>query len=148
MIGQGDTPQLDVVFGRNAQLGMYLKIAMALAEFRPSLRENDFVILCRAQCRLMSGGPAFSRRHVAQIEKRAPARKGEIVPATIAAASVADGDVIAAVGKKMNFRRARGGTLEDPYDTVVLTEPRSHFLQFKVFWQHAGLLFGKSFLQQ
>src|SRR5205807_4673765 len=121
MIGQGHATQLDVVFGRNAQLGMHLQIAMTLAELRPSLRENGLVILCRAQCRLISSGPEFSRRHVAQIEERAPAiagrilapaGNGKIVPATVTAAGVADGDVVAAIGKKMNLRCARSGTFE------------------------------------
>src|SRR4029077_20575559 len=116
MIGQSDAAQLDVVFGRNAQLGMYFEIAMALAKFRPGLRENSFVIFCRAQCRLISRGPEFSRRHIAQIEESAPviagrilapAGDGEIFPATVSAAGIADGDVIAAIGKKMNLRRAR-----------------------------------------
>src|SRR5438132_13715508 len=98
MIGQGDTPQLDVVFGRNAQLGMDLEGAMALAEFRPGLCENRLVILCRAQRWLMSGGPEFSGRHVAQIEEGAPAiacrilapaGTGEICPGTVAPRVVA-----------------------------------------------------------
>src|SRR5438094_2272309 len=119
MIGQGDTPQLDVVFGRNAQLGMDLEVAMALAEFRPGLCENRFVILCRAQRWLMSGGPEFSGRHVAQIEEGAPAiagrilapaGNGEIFPATVATAGVADGDVISAIGKEMDLRGARSRT--------------------------------------
>src|SRR5207247_10933637 len=129
MIGQGDTPQLDVVFGRNAQLGMDLEGAMALAEFRPGLCENRFVILCRAQRRLMSGGPEFSGRHVAQIEEcapaiagriLAPAVNGEIVPATVAAAGVADGDVLAAIGKQMDLRRERSRTFENPNDIFDL----------------------------
>src|SRR6478672_3058590 len=111
MIGQGDTPQLDVVFGRNAQLRMNLEITMALAEFRAGLGENSFVIFCRAQRWLISGGPEFSRCHVAQIKKRAPAiagrilaptGNGEIFPATVSAASITDGDVLAAIGKEVN----------------------------------------------
>src|SRR3954453_22852596 len=108
MIGQGNTTELDVVFGRNAQLRMDLEITMALAEFRAGLGENSFVIFCRAQRWLISGGPEFSRCHVAQIKKRAPviasriftpAGNGEIFPATVSAAGIANGDVIAAVGK-------------------------------------------------
>src|SRR5437588_7336318 len=106
MIGQGNATQLDVVFGRNAQLRMNLEITMALAEFRPGLGENSFVIFCRAQRRLISGGPEFSRRRVAQIDERAPviasrilapAGDGEIFPATVSAAGIADGDVIATI---------------------------------------------------
>src|SRR5207245_584051 len=100
----------------NTQFGMQFEVAMALAKFRPGLCENSFVIFCRAQGRLISGGPEFSRRRVAQIEERAPviagrilapAGKGEIFPATVAAAGIADGDVIAAIGKEMDLRRAR-----------------------------------------
>src|SRR4030095_17017046 len=123
MIGQGYTTQLDIVFGRNAQLRMNLEITMALAEFRPGLGENSFIIFCRAQRRLISGGPELSRCHVAQIKKRAPviagrilapAGDGEIFPATISAAGITDSDVIAAIGKEMNFRRPRNRALEDP----------------------------------
>ena len=59
--------------GETLNLGVNLEIAMALAKFRAGLGENGFVIFCRAQRRLISGGPEFSRRHIAQIEKRAPA---------------------------------------------------------------------------
>src|SRR5438270_12158994 len=135
---------------------MQFEIAMALAKFRPGLCENSFVIFCRAQRRLISGGPEFSRSHVAQIEERtpaiasrilAPAGDGEIVPATVAAAGIAYGDVIAAIGKEMNLRRTRHGTLKDPHDIFALTETRPCLFQLKVFWQDAGRRFGKSLLQ-
>src|SRR6059058_2725150 len=125
MIGQGNTTQLDVVFGRNAQLRMNLEITLALAEFRAGLGENSFVIFCRAQRWLISGRPEVSRCHVAQIKKRAPAIAGRILapagdgetfPATVTAAGIADGDVVAAIGKKMNLWRARSGTFENPHD--------------------------------
>src|SRR6184192_1298262 len=131
MIGQGNAAQLDVVFGRNAQLRMNLEITMALTEFRAGLGENSFVIFCSAQGRLISGGPEFSRRHVAQIDERAPviasrilapAGDGEIFPATVSAAGIADGDVIAAIGKEMSLRRTQHGTLEDPHDIFALTK--------------------------
>src|SRR2546423_9463343 len=121
---------------------MQFEIAMALAKFSPGLCENSFVIFCRAQCRLISGGPEFSRRHVAQIEKRppviasrilAPASDGEIFPATVSAAVIADSNGIAAIGKEMSLRRTRHGTLEDPHDILALTETRPCFFQFKVF---------------
>src|SRR5438067_13609807 len=98
---------------------------MALAKFRPGLCENSFVIFCCAQRWLISGGPEFSRRRVAQIEEHAPviagrilapASKGEIFPATVSAAGIADGDVVAAIGKKVNLWRARSGTFENPHD--------------------------------
>src|SRR5438045_651316 len=136
---------------------MNLEITMALAKFRPGLRENSFIIFCRAYRRLISGGPEFSRRRVAQIQERAPviasgilapAGKGEIFPTTVAAAGIADGDVIAAIGKEMSLRRPRHGSLENPHDIFALTETRPRFLQFKVFWQHAGFRFGKPLLQQ
>src|SRR4029077_7435064 len=152
MIGQGDTPQLDVVFGRNAQLRMNLEITMALAEFRAGLGENSFVIFCRAQRRLISGGPEFSGRHIAQIEERAPviasrilapAGDGEIFPATVTAAGIADGDGVAAIGKKMTLWRARRGTFENSHDIFALAETQLRFFQLEVFRQNAGLRFGK-----
>src|SRR5438874_7563453 len=157
MIGQGDTSQLDVVLGRNAQLCMNLEITMALAELRAGLGENSFVIFRRAQRWLISGGPEFSRCHVAQIKKcapaiagriLAPASDGEIFPATVSAAGIADGDVVAAVGKKMNLWRARSGTFENPHDIFALAEAQSRFFQLEVFWQNAGLRFGKRLLKQ
>src|SRR5207249_7108098 len=99
MIGQGDTPQLDVVFGRNAQLRMNLEITLELAEFRAGLGENSFVIFCRAQRWLISGRPEVSRCHVAQLKTRAPAIAGRIIatagdgetfPETVYAAGLAD----------------------------------------------------------
>src|SRR5438046_4048100 len=134
---------------------MELEVAMALAEFRPGLCENRFVILCRAQRWLMSGGPEFSGRHVAQIEEGAPAiasrifapaGNGEILPATVAPPGVADGDVIAAIGKKMDLRRARSRTFAKPHDIFVLTETQPSFIQFKLLLQHAGCYFGRHFL--
>ena len=107
MVGQSDPPQLDVVFGRNAQLGMNFEIGVTLAELCPSLRENSFVIFGCAQGRLIGSGPEFSRRHVAQIKERAPAiascilapaGDGEIMPATVTATGVTDSDVVAAIG--------------------------------------------------
>src|SRR5207247_11075187 len=134
MIGQGDTPLLDVVFGRDAQLRMNLEITMALAAFRAGLGENSFVIFCRAQRWLISGGPEFSRCHVAQIKKCAPAiagrilaptGNGEIFPATVSAAGIADGDVVAAIGKKVNLWRARCGSFENSQHIFALAEARS-----------------------
>src|SRR5438132_1826783 len=157
MIGQGNTTQLDVVFGRNARLRMNLEITMALTEFRAGLGENSFVIFCRAQRRLISGGPEFSGRHIAQIDERAPViasrilaptGNGEIFPATVSAAGIADGDVIAAVGKEMNLRCPRHGSLEDPHNIFALTKTRSRFFQLEVFRQNAGLRFGMPLLQQ
>src|SRR5438045_3820770 len=104
---------------------MQFEIAMALTKFGSGLCENGFVIFCRAQSRLISGGPEFSGRHVAQIDERAPviagrilapAGDGEIFPATISATGIADGDMIAAIGKEMNLRRSQDGALEDPHD--------------------------------
>src|SRR5437588_4485556 len=136
---------------------MQFEIAMALAKFSPGLCENSFIIFCRAQRRLISGGPEFSRHHVAQIDERAPviasrilapAGDGEIFPATVSAAGIADGDMIATIGKELNLRRTRRGTLEDPHDIFPLTKTRSSFFQLKVFGQDAGLRFGKPLLQQ
>src|SRR5947208_11263274 len=115
---------------------MQFEVAIALAKFRPGLCENGFVIFCCAQGRLISGGPEFSSRDVAQIDERAPviagrilapAGDGEIFPATISATRIADGDMIAAIGKEMNLRRPRHGTLEDPHDLFALAETRSCF---------------------
>src|SRR5207248_10548588 len=101
MIGQGDTSQLDVVLGRNAQLCMNLQITMALADIRAGLGENSFVIFRRAQRWLISGGPEFSRCNVAQIKKcapaiagliLAPASDGELFSETVTAARIPDGD--------------------------------------------------------
>ena len=140
---------------RNANLGMNLEIAMALAEFRAGLGENSFVIFCRAQRRLISGGPEFSRRHVAQIDERAPAiagrilapaGDGEIFPATVAAAGTADSDMIAAIGKKMNLRRrAKSGLLKNPHDIFALAETAAVLLpaqglrarRWPPFWEAA-----------
>src|SRR4030095_10311158 len=100
---------------------MQFEVAMALAKFRPGLCENGFVIFCGAQGGLICGGPEFSGRHVPQIDERAPviasrilapAGEGEIFPATVSATGIADGDVIAAIGKEMNLRCPRDGALE------------------------------------
>src|SRR3982750_458091 len=113
---------------------MQFEITMALPEFRAGLGENSFVIFCRAQRWLICGGPEFSRCHVAAIKKRAPAiagriftptGDGEIFPATVSAAGIADGDVVAAIGKKMNLRRPGHGSLEDPHDIFALAETHS-----------------------
>src|SRR5205823_11237641 len=120
---------------------MQFEVAIALAKFSPGLCENGFVIFCCAQGRVISGRPEFSRRHVAQIDERAPviagrilapAGDGEIFPATISATGIADGDVITAIGKEMNLRRSRDGALEDSHDIFALTKTRSCFLQLKV----------------
>ena len=62
----------------------------------------------------MGGRPKFSRRQIAQINKRAPAvARGvlppagdrQVAPSAIAATGAADDHVIAAVGQKVNLRR-------------------------------------------
>ena len=72
---------------------------MTLAKLRARLGEDGFVTFGRAQGGLIGGGPEFSRRHVAQIDKcspaiargiLAPAGDRQIAPATVAAARAAD----------------------------------------------------------
>ena len=158
MVGEGDAPQLDVVLGRNADLGVDLQVAMALAKLRARLGENGFVTFGRAQGRLMSGGPEFAGRHIAQIKKRAPAIAGgilapagdrQIPPATVTAAGIAD--------RRRDSGRWTGDELRACADLGLLKtrmtsspSPKrgSRFFQLEFFRQDAGGGFGNALLQQ
>ena len=70
---------------------------LSLAKLRAGLREDGFVAFGGAQGGLMGGGPEFSRRQIAQINKSppaiargilAPAGDGQVAPAAVAAAAV------------------------------------------------------------
>ena len=128
-IGERDAPQLHVVLRRNADFGVDFETGMTLAKLGARLREDGFVAFRRAQGGLVGGGPEFSGRHIAQINKCppaiargifAPAGDRQIAPATVAAAGAADRDMIAAVGQEVNFRRARRGIGEDPHDAFAV----------------------------
>ena len=113
VIGDSNSPQLDVVFRRHDDLRIRFAVMVAAPEFRATLREHDFVRIRRLQRRLMRCGPVFSARRVTHVEKRAPivtcavftpSRDRKIPPAAVAAACVGHHDVVAAIREQLDLR--------------------------------------------
>src|ERR1035441_9637529 len=104
MVGESHTAQLDIVFGRDADFAMDFQAGIVLPELGTGLREDRFATCGGAPARLMSGRPEFAARQIAQIDKRAPAiargilapaSDSQVPPAAVAAARIADHDMIA-----------------------------------------------------
>ncbi len=112
LVGERDTADLDVVFGRNADLGVRFDRLVAAPVFGARLHEDRLVVIGTAQRRLVRGRPVTSVVAVAQVDEGAPAigggvlapaGDGEVVPAAVAAAGVGRHDVVASVGQQVNF---------------------------------------------
>ena len=119
-VGDAHAAQLDVVLGRNDDLGMRLDIEIAPAKLGAAFGEDRLVVLGGAQRGLVRDRPELAARNVAQVTEHspvvacrvfAPARDREVFPAAAAAARVGHHHVVAAVGQQMHFghRRVRSG---------------------------------------
>src|SRR6202022_3174587 len=124
MVRKGHASQLHVVFRRNADFHADIQVAVTAAKLGARSRKNNLVVFGRSQGRLISYGPEFSGRWIAQINKippaiasgiLAPAGNRQIAPSTVAAAGVADRHVITAVGQEVDLRTARSGGVEDSH---------------------------------
>src|SRR5438132_2279827 len=71
-IGDVDAAELDVVLGRNDDLGMRVQIEVSATKLRASLRKDGFVMFCSLERGLMGGRPELTACHVAQITERSP----------------------------------------------------------------------------
>src|SRR6516165_11917333 len=121
MVRESHASHLDVVFNRNADFRADLQLALALAILGARACKNGFVVFGWAQGGLISHGPEFSRRCIAQINKSSPAiARGilspagdrQIAPTAVAASGVGDCQVVTAVGQELDLRRARSGGVE------------------------------------
>ena len=54
-VGDRDPAQLDIILGRNSDLGMGIDVVVPAAKLDPSLRENRFIILRAFERRLIRG---------------------------------------------------------------------------------------------
>ena len=129
VVGELDAPQLHVVLGRNADLGVGLQPRLILAKLRPGLGEDRLLALRRPQGGLMRGGPEIACRGVSQVDKRppaiargvlAPSCHGQIAPAAVAPAGAADDDMIPAVGQQVDLRRRGRGIGYDAHSALRL----------------------------
>src|ERR1700730_4978246 len=123
-IRQGDPSHFDVVFRRNPDFGLDFQVASVLAKLSLGLRKGHLITFSRTQRRLISGGPEFSGRAIAHINESSPAiargilpptRDCQITPAAVSPSRATDGEMITAIGKKLNLRCCQGGTVEDAH---------------------------------
>ncbi len=133
--------QLDIIFWRDDDLGVGFEIAsaagngIAAAKLGAPLGEDRFVTLASLARRLMGGRPGFTRHvagHLADVTEAAPviaggvfapARDGEVLPATVATPGVGHHHMVAAVGQQLHLRHRRVGAAEHP-DRHVRTDRR------------------------
>ena len=120
-IGDLDAAELDVVLGRNHDLGMRLQIEVSAAKLRAPLGKDGFVMFRLLERRLMRGRPELTACHVAQITERSPvvagdvftpARDRQIFPAAASAPGVRDHHVVAPVRQQLHFRDRGVGARE------------------------------------
>src|ERR1700730_5605446 len=124
MIRQGDPSHFDIVFGRNPDFRLDFQVASALAKLSLGLRKGRLVTFSRTQRRLISSRPEFSGRAIAHINESSPAiarsilpptRDYQVTPAAVSAARVTDGEVITAIGEKLNLRCCQSWTVKDAH---------------------------------
>ena len=156
-IGDGHPAQLDVVLGRDADVGVNFQTRRVLAKLGASLSENGLAAFGDAPARLMGGGPEFAGGHIAQVEKSAPAiarrilapaGDGKIAPAAVAAARAADHDMIAAIGQEVDFGGARVGIGDEAHESFADLGELPRLAQFKLFGEHLGGGVGHALLQE
>ena len=139
-VGDAQPAQLDIVLGRDDDLGMGLEIpiaaglgraladagadGVAAAKFGAPLREDRLETARWLERRLMAGQPEITRgspRDLADVTEGAPvvagavfapARDGNILPAAVTAARLGDHDVVAAVGQQLHLGHRRIRTAE------------------------------------
>ena len=129
-----DAAQLDIVFGRDGDLGVGLEAAIAAAELGARVGEDRFVVLRTAAG---SGWNAADQNSpvgsVADIAEGAPvvaggvfapARDRQILPAAVAAARIGDHHVVPAVGQQLHLGRRRVGIGEDAHRRFGATGSR------------------------
>ena len=101
VVGDRDPPQLDVVLGRDDDLGARLQASVDPAEHRPVEREGDFELVGVASDRLMGGRPDRTGLQIANEAEVAPfvggdvlppARHRQVLPAAVAAAGIGHHD--------------------------------------------------------
>jgi len=135
MVRESHASHLDVVFNRNADFRADLQLALALAILGARACKNGFVVFGWAQGGLISHGPEFSRRCIAQINKSsptiaggilAPPGDGQIAPTAVAASGAGDCQVVTSVGQEVDLWRARVGGVEDSHLLLLPIQlPRS-----------------------
>ncbi len=159
-VGDVGAAQFDIVFRRHHDFGVQLDIVVAAAEFGTPFRENHLVVIRLGQGWLVCGGPertvgriVFPVAHVAErtpIVARAilaPARQRQFLPAAVAAAGIADHQVIAAIGQQLDFRCARIGAIQDTHGHLLFCCTRANIGKLGgVGIERGG--FGYLFLQQ
>ena len=123
-VGDRDPAQLDVILGRNRDLGMGVEVVLPAAELRPRFREDRLVAVRSLERRLKGGRPEPPAGCVAQIAERAPmvagavfapAHDGHVLPAAVATAGVGDHDVIPAVRQELHFGSKGLRSVEHPH---------------------------------
>ena len=107
MIGDRDTANLGVIFGRNRDFGLGLDRLVAPDNFRAILKEGRYIALRIDSGRLVSRRPHVATMRIAQKYIRspgiagsvlAPSRDGDVLPAAVARACCGDHDRVPPVG--------------------------------------------------
>ena len=157
-IGEGDAADLDVVFGRHADLGVRFDGVIDSAVLGARLHEDRLVALGLASRRLIGGRPVAARLAIAQVDERAvavarrvlaPTRHGQIAPAAVSAARVGGHDVVAAVRQQVDLGQRRVRVGEHAMDGARLrgggASCLGHLVRARV---HDDRMFRHPFLQQ
>ena len=127
-VRHGDSPQLNVVLGGDANLHVRIDLCLAAAEFGTALGENRFVPSRGLERRLPRCGPEGAALQVAQVAKRsptiaravfAPARNGQVAPAAVAAARAGHHEMVSAVGKQIDLRDRPTWVGKDPHRAPI-----------------------------
>src|SRR5206468_9635068 len=102
-VGEGDAAELDVVLGRDGDLGAGVEPHVAAAEFHPGFGEDRLVALRLPEGRLQRRRPVFPAGQVAEVAEAAPVIPGrvlapasdrEVLPAAVPAAAAGDHEVV------------------------------------------------------
>ena len=106
VVGDGDAAQLDVVLGRNDDLGIGVEVVVTAAKLGSPFRKNRLEVFRLLERRMIRCRPEPAAGHVPDEAKRspvvegavfAPACDGEVLPAAVSAAGIGDHQVVSAV---------------------------------------------------
>ena len=132
-VGDADAAQLDVVLGRNRDLGMGVVVVVPAVELSPPFGKDRLEMLGGLERGLKGRGPELPAGHVADVAEDppvvagavlAPAGDGQVLPPAGAPPGVGDHHVVAAVGEQLHFGMRGVGRVEHPDRSLGAREDR------------------------